>query len=1296
MKRSTTDHKDGLHHGGNEMDDSSDSFLQGQSPDDSSGERPKTLAVTTIGKSGDSRAPQVRSVHCPDSGQAEQSRGVTVECDDAVAAVGLDNESSISSAASGMTVLEEDAEESSAPSRVAVAQLADSAKCHGDKVLQSGSLIHQPHKKGKVPAMLPTSESTIQDNQDQDFQVRPNGKKSTSVNSTNLSTLESTKNTNQDLHDGQTRKEKAVKKLGCRKSTSSSREKESNWRRETEKSPTGKKPTARPESTNARRLKPKENLSASKKTRTPMKLADIVEACTKNTSRKRNSENEIFSDHASKSLKRQPEKNIAQVDKQRTVRGVNLDIKASETFIALGKKKATKSKSSSSSPVDTHNSLKHPSRSGKFHDNKRSNNSTEKVVHRSKTSTSCKTSRKKKCTGKGTQLKCSIPVQNSEINLQKKSSSNRITEKKSSKTVICKRASRVSKIGSTKDSPIDISFDDTPVEQLPTSIFVLDNSFHIPRKGRNNKISHIESAKPTYNLYPKNVCNPIFTNDQVQFKPEILSMLPQECNICKGILCVGSKLYVYTKVDETDIANAISSGLRFLPKSYFEMYKASQGKDSEELQKIDVSQRKVVSHISDQVIEKIRSSFMKQCMDEKASSKIQSYLSKHLKMDEDSFEEKKRYYWLVNRIRMFSFMMRYNMPIQRCFMPTSAKKRKYKHTWGKFLSSAERDVLGQEKYELSTTKLLDDIFPPQHPLVDKQEKEPEKPQPTLEPVQLCSEIRGKLSPEYEKFLGKYERRTFTHIKNSTKDQIFSNLCTYVIKKRERTKYNIEDCMAFLEEYGEIPIRKPTQPIEVLPNFDKWIKKFLELLIYENPVWDLGIQYDYLKRRGEKIEGVPSISICPCSSFFEDFYDSHCVRPTFFCENSNYNKTSELMKHIIKQSSLCRHHKIVLDAIQFLYPELHSQYFSTYSEKSELRHTLTHECGANRKLALEKMKENYAKTKARYGTGKLTSSYEINIDHLTFNMDWQDDIINITDRAHYFSVKHDNKIEAIDTEYQFGMYNMFKKEDAAYKELEEEQKWRSLVNFVKKNGVRMESKKRNCTMYCVGSTVGPTNWPRYEGYPDRCGILPRPYPKCKPGMPMYDLYKQQWFQELVQTIEKVTLHYLTNEARNRSSYDSYFALHAYHRSLKIIPECLRICGTAFTNITVTTIEKEDECIKAHKDEDDIVTAMLHIGNLLRGGRTRYFDASTDTSESNVSQQVCFLHGRLTVGPFHKVMHDATCPSRVGEKYAFNFIMKKSVYDHFDKYGDIFYSQLVDRDYESTGLIATLPFGYSFKS
>ena len=68
MKRSATDHKDGLHHGGIEMDDSSDSVPQGQSLDNSSGERLNTLAVTTIGKSGDSRALQVRSVHCPDSG----------------------------------------------------------------------------------------------------------------------------------------------------------------------------------------------------------------------------------------------------------------------------------------------------------------------------------------------------------------------------------------------------------------------------------------------------------------------------------------------------------------------------------------------------------------------------------------------------------------------------------------------------------------------------------------------------------------------------------------------------------------------------------------------------------------------------------------------------------------------------------------------------------------------------------------------------------------------------------------------------------------------------------------------------------------------------------------------------------------------------------------------------------------------------------------------------------------------------------------------------------------------------
>ena len=1307
MKRSTTDHKDGLRHGEIEMDDASDSVPQGQSLDDSSGERPKTLAVATIGSSGDSRAHQVRSVHCPDSGQAEQSRGVTVECDGAVAADESDIDLSSSSAHSGMTVFEEVADESSAPSRVALAQLADSAKCHGDKILQSGSLIHQPHKKGKVPTTIPTSESTVQDNQDQDqdSQVHPNGKISPSVNATNLSTLESTKKIIQDRPDKQIGEKKAGEKLVCRKSTSLSCEKDSNWTKDKEKSRTVQKPKARPRSVGPRLSKEKENLSTSEKAKTPMKLAAWVAMSTKNSSRKRTFENELDSEHASKSPKHHPEKNIAQVEgQQRTVRGVNLDIKASEVFMPLGKKKSTISKSTSSSHLDSSDNLKKSSKCDKLRDNKCSNK-TQKVLHVGKTPTSNNTNRKEKCTEKGTKPKSSIPVQDSSKMNEKKSSSKRINEKQSSKSPPRTSASRISKVGSTKDSPIDISFDDdSPIEKPPTSIFVLDNSFHIPRKGRTKKITHIESAKPTYNLYPNNVCNPIFTNDQVQLKHEIVSMLPQECSICRGILCVGSKLYLYTKVDETDVASTISSALRFLPKAYFDMYKASQGKDAG-LHRIDVSQRKVVSHICDQVIGKIRTNFTKECMNEKASTKIQSYLSTHLKINEDSFDEKRRYYWLVNRIRMFSFMLFYNMPIQRCYMPTSAKKRKYKHTWGKHLSSAERDVLGKENYELSSTRLLDDIFPPEHPLVHKQEKEPEKPQPTIEPVQLCSEIRGKLSPEYEKFLGKYERRTFTHIKNSMKDEIFSKVCTFVVKKRARTKYNIEYAMAFLEEYGCVPIRKVENSEGAYPNFEKWLKKFLELLIFENPVWDLGIQYDNLRPKRAKDEGIPSISICPCSSFFDAFYTKHDIRPTFFCDNITYKETSVLLKHIMKESRTCGHHRIVLDAIQFLYPELHSEYYlKLRSEYRELvRKSLTTSPQAS--VAMKMVKESNAKRAARHGTSRLTSSFEIDLEYFKFNRDWQDEIVEVTDTAHYFTLKHNQKMKANSTYYTFGLYNVFKKKKTPYKELEQEENWRSLVNFIKKNGLRMESKKRNCAMYSFGSTVGPANFPRFEYEPDLLGILPRPYAKSKPGKPMYDLYQQKWFQELVQTIAKVTLHFLTNDANNNKCPDRLFALHAYHRSLKILPECVRICGTVFTNVTLTTVEKNDKIninlqnrgdIHPHKDEDDIVTAMLHIGNVTKGGVTLYYDGTEDVDISNISKRVRFEHGRLTIGPFHKVMHGATPVCRGGEKYAINFIMKKSVYDHFDKYGDIFYSQLIDREYESNGLIATLPLGFSFKS
>ena len=41
------------------------------------------------------------------------------------------------------------------------------------------------------------------------------------------------------------------------------------------------------------------------------------------------------------------------------------------------------------------------------------------------------------------------------------------------------------------------------------------------------------------------------------------------------------------------------------------------------------------------------------------------------------------------------------------------------------------------------------------------------------------------------------------------------------------------------------------------------------------------------------------------------------------------------------------------------------------------------------------------------------------------------------------------------------------------------------------------------------------------------------------------------------------------------------------------------------------------------------------------------------------------------------------------------MKISIYDNFDDYDDLFYSQLQDRDYNSNGLLAQLPLDYNSK-
>ena len=328
--------------------------------------------------------------------------------------------------------------------------------------------------------------------------------------------------------------------------------------------------------------------------------------------------------------------------------------------------------------------------------------------------------------------------------------------------------------------------------------------------------------------------------------------------------------------------------------------------------------------------------------------------------------------------------------------------------------------------------------------------------------------------------------------------------------------------------------------------------------------------------------------------------------------------------------------------------------------------------------------------------KNHSTFKIQNDLLNFDVQIRDRIISITDAAHSFDTKEDLSKSRTSKSYTFMEFDMFLKEDSKYQVLKVRENWEWMMNTLKKRATRNKNDLRECTMYSYGSTRGPTNWPRFEFSPGCYDSLPRPYPTSKPGQKIHqELFDCVWFKDLVRTVEDLTLYYLTHFAKNRQYPEDLHALYAYHRSKKIIPNSLRICGSVFTNLTITT-NSRGEAVKPHMDEDDIMTAVLHIGDVTKGGETEYYHGHSEVKKQlkHRAHLIPFKHGKLQLGYFHKVNHGVRKWSAKESRYALNFIMKKSVYDHFDDYGDIFYNQLVDRGYYAPGLVAQLPRGFKF--
>ena len=226
-----------------------------------------------------------------------------------------------------------------------------------------------------------------------------------------------------------------------------------------------------------------------------------------------------------------------------------------------------------------------------------------------------------------------------------------------------------------------------------------------------------------------------------------------------------------------------------------------------------------------------------------------------------------------------------------------------------------------------------------------------------------------------------------------------------------------------------------------------------------------------------------------------------------------------------------------------------------------------------------------------------------------------------------------------------------------------------------------SKKRSeaTLMYGIGSTITATKWPRFL-HDGTCHILPRPYKPCKPCGEGWFLMKSQWFIDLVNLMERYVMLYLEEVEQ---TFDTRQIISDLKEVKSIVPNCLRISNTFFTQLSITTSDGEED-MEIHVDEGDIINAVFHLGIVKSGGSTLYFKTDGKKEKMSMRHDIPFEHGRVQIGLFNKVYHCAQ--SFEGIRFALNFNVKKKVLEHFQNHGTRFYDQLIDNNYKGDLLIA----------
>ena len=243
-------------------------------------------------------------------------------------------------------------------------------------------------------------------------------------------------------------------------------------------------------------------------------------------------------------------------------------------------------------------------------------------------------------------------------------------------------------------------------------------------------------------------------------------------------------------------------------------------------------------------------------------------------------------------------------------------------------------------------------------------------------------------------------------------------------------------------------------------------------------------------------------------------------------------------------------------------------------------------------------------------------------------------------------------------------------------------WETTYLTLLQGGTYVKTPKRAIANYCYGATSTACKWPIYIK-DDKHYILPRPYPKSKPGSTGFNLMMRDWFREMVLDVEKTVIFFLKTLHPNKQ--EGKKILKVMKQVRKHVPYELRISGSCFTHMSLIGKLDTNGNIRPHFDEKDVITALIHLGAGVTGGSTQYYSGLTTNQKGRIEKNISFQHGQIQVGCYNSTLHGVS--DWTGKRGCINLNLKMCILEHFKAEGMYYFKQYRTNNYPSNNFYAT---------